>query len=252
MEVTVTLFAVKCPVPDRERDWIHQSMRWLVSEFGGAPLSRPVILPNSTYFPPPFSGTDEDVNALVAKVAGYMGVQVDIEVRISVSPTVHLRGVRVAANAQGASDTAGGYEQEDGHGVLTVNRASVRDPVRLVAVIALELAHARLVGEDRISETREDRDPLADLAAIYLGMGIFTANSAFTLRKSAKSRGRNWKANKLGSMTEQMFGYGLACYAAQRQEPDQAWVKHLDTNPRAYMKQGTRYLQHTTPDGTFP
>ena len=50
-------------------------------------------------------------------------------------------------------------------------------------------------------------------------------------------------------MTEQMFGYGLACYAALRGKPDPAWAKFLDTNPRVYMKNSIRYLRHISPGG---
>jgi hypothetical protein len=50
-------------------------------------------------------------------------------------------------------------------------------------------------------------------------------------------------------MTEQMFGYALACYAAMRGEPDPSWARYLDTNPRVYMKHGIRYLRHGVPAG---
>jgi hypothetical protein len=40
-------------------------MEWLRGEFGVAPLNVPVILPTSEYFPPPFSGSDGDVRAVV-------------------------------------------------------------------------------------------------------------------------------------------------------------------------------------------
>jgi len=36
-------------------------------------LSSAVILPTSEYFPPPFSGRDDEVRALVGRVVGYMG-----------------------------------------------------------------------------------------------------------------------------------------------------------------------------------
>ena len=49
-----------------------------------------------------------------------------------------------------------------------------------------------------------------------------------------------------------MFGYGLACYAVLRGEPDPAWAKYLDTNPRAYMRNGLRYLRHVAPGGGLP
>jgi hypothetical protein len=43
-------------------------------------------------------------------------------------------------------------------------------------------------------------------------------------------------------MTEPMYGYVLARYARQREEPDPAWAQALDTNPRAYLKQAMRFL----------
>ena len=49
-----------------------------------------------------------------------------------------------------------------------------------------------------------------------------------------------------------MLGYALACYAVLRGEPDPPWAKYLDTNPRAYMKHGVRYLRHAAADGSIP
>jgi hypothetical protein len=78
-------------------------------------------------------------------------------------------------------------------------------------------------------------------------MGIFTANAAFNFGRISGNGIEpvgGWQARRLGYMTEQMFGYALARYAVYRGEPDPAWAKYLDTNPRAYMKQGIRYLRH--------
>lgn len=44
-----------------------------------------------------------------------------------------------------------------------------------------------------------------------------------------------------------MFGYALACYAHLRGETRPAWAHHLGTNPRAYLKQGLRYLAGNPP-----
>lgn len=37
----------KCPVADRERGWIQESMAWFRGQFGEGPLSAPVIVPTS-------------------------------------------------------------------------------------------------------------------------------------------------------------------------------------------------------------
>jgi hypothetical protein len=53
------LFGSGCPVEDRERDWIQDNVAWLRGEFGDGPLSAPVILPTSEWFPPPFAARPE-------------------------------------------------------------------------------------------------------------------------------------------------------------------------------------------------
>ncbi|HEX5289618.1 MAG TPA: hypothetical protein VFX25_12165 [Streptosporangiaceae bacterium] len=74
-------------------------------------------------------------------------------------------------------------------------------------------------------------------------MGIFTANAAFdfTAGRGSGARTGGWSSSRTGYLTEQMFGYGLACLAVQRGEREPAWARHLDTNPRVYTRHGLRY-----------
>ena len=212
----------RCPVDSTEQAWIQESMLGFTTQFGNGPLKRPVVLPTHEFFPPPFSGSDEDVRAAVRRVAGYMGAD---------------------AAAITAACTC----------VLAIDRSSVADPAVLLAVIADELARARLAGEHGVSAERKDQAPLTDLLTVYLGMGIFTANAAFDFSRTRPlARIGGWRASRLGCLTEQMFGYGLACYARLRGEPDPGWARYLDTNPRVYMKHGLSYLGHAAPGGGLP
>jgi hypothetical protein len=247
------LFAPRCPVDEHERDWISDSMTWFRGQFGDGPLSRPVVLPTSEFFPPPFSGSDADVQAVGYRVAGYMSVPREgITVRFS---TDYDHAAALAAMVPGArSDfrSAAGTYREDSKGqtVITIDRSVVRDPAKLLAVIAHELGHVRLIGEGRITADRKDGEPLTDLVTVYLGMGILTANASFDFQNNSipgYARTGGWSASHLGYLTEQMFGFGLACYAVMRGEPDPDWVECLDTNPRGYMKQGLRFLRHAGP-----
>jgi hypothetical protein len=69
------VFAPKCPVDDRERDWVDKSVEWFRGQFGDSPLEAPVILPTRECFPRPPPACDADVRALVRKVPGYMAVR---------------------------------------------------------------------------------------------------------------------------------------------------------------------------------
>lgn len=249
------LLTPKCPIADRERDWIHERMAWLRGQFGDGPLSAPVILPTSEYFPPPYSGSDADIRAVVATVAGFMGVRARVEVEFS-SDIDHMQNLaRLTAGGSvrygGAAGTYSRADRRKRH-VITLDRANAGQPDRLIAVIAHELGHLRPLGEHKIKPGRPDSEPLTDLVTVYLGMGVFTANTAFSFRQFSGSGTQGWRAQRLGYLTEQMLGYALACYAVMRGEPDPPWAKYLDTNPRAYMKQGVRYLRHAAPDGSIP
>ncbi len=235
-----------CPVGGREQEWIEESLRWLRAQFGDGPLNTPVILPTSEYFPPPYTGSDQDVRAAVRTVARYMGVDRDIDVRFSddIDHARELQRLIPGGGTAHSSGAAGVYTQEKGRHVLTIDRSNAAAPARLLAVIAHELGHVRLLGEGRVKASRRDQEPLTDLLTVYLGMGIFTANAAFDFSRQSGYRVDGWRAQTLGYLTEQMFGYGLARYALLRGEPQPPWARYLDTNPRVYMKQTVRYLSH--------
>lgn len=241
------IFGPRCPVPDQEREWIEDRMGWLRGEFGDEPLSAPVILPTRDFFPPPSPATDDDIRAVVAKVAGYMGVQPRVSVRFSeeLDRAEGLRGF--ARGAMHTSGAAGVYThaRPGAAADLTLDRSVTRQPLRLLAVVAHELAHVRLLSEDRTDPGRPDGEPLTDLATVYLGMGIFTANASFDFSQHADGKTFSWQARRLGYLTEQMFGYALARLAVMRGERRPEWGRHLDTNPRAYLSQAARYLAGT-------
>nr|BFE73682.1 hypothetical protein GCM10020092_069830 [Actinoplanes digitatis] len=54
-----------------------------------------------------------------------------------------------------------------------------------------------------------------------------------------------YRTSRLGYLTEPMFGYALARYAWLRGETDPPWARHLDTNPRTFLRQGLRFLART-------
>jgi hypothetical protein len=239
----MALFGSDCPVTDRERDWIQDNLAWLRGQFGDGPLAAPVILPTSDWFPPPFAGTDDDVRAVVTRVAGYMGVQHQVRVEFS-EELDHAQSLsRLIPGLFQAGGAAGLYTRTGAELVITLDRSVTRDPARLLAVVAHELGHVRLLAEGRVTTAeRRDHEPLTDLVTVYLGMGIFSANAAFDF---SATTGIGWQAQRLGYLTEQMFGYALAGHAVLRGEGQPSWSRYLDTNPRGYLRQGLRYLGRT-------
>jgi hypothetical protein len=133
---------------------------------------------------------------------------------------------------------AGHHRMRDGRSIIGVKDEQAATPMALVATIGHELGHVHLLADGRISARRRDHEPLTDLLTVFFGLGVFAANSAFEFSRNASG----YRTSRLGYLTEPMFGYALARYAWLRGETDPPWARHLDTNPRAFLKQGLRHL----------
>ena len=233
----------ECPVRPREQGWIDDSMRWLRDEFGDDPLAAPMVLPTDEFFPGAYHGSEEDVRGVLDLLCAHMDVapgRVTLEFYDESSHAAVLSTLPSHDAVPTGATTAGHYQRRDGQTVISIDASQAQRPVSLVATLAHELCHERLIGEDRLDPAaQEDHEPLTDLLTVYLGLGIFSANSSHEFHPHATG----WSTRRTGYLTEPMYGYALARYARLRGETRPAWMKHLDTNPRAAMKQGLRHLR---------
>ena len=242
------LLSPRCPVPPREQAWIEKMLAWCVDRFGEPPLRRPVVEPTAEFFPDPYLGAGPDVLRVVERVRVLMGVDAD---RVEVALEVHgASGDLDAMWLQPGRRTvvAGHYEQRGERGYIRIDPLEAGDQARLVAVAAHEFCHELLLGRGGVpGADGEDHEPLTDLLTVFTGFGIFTANAAFHFESSDSG----WRTRRLGYLTLPMFGYALACYAWLRGEAESHrqphWARFLDTNLRAYLRQGSRYLQANGP-----
>jgi hypothetical protein len=233
------LFGARPPVEDRERVWIEKMLTWCVEQFGRGALEREVLTPTPRFFPGRYQGTPDDVLGLVDLVRAHLRVD-PAEITVGLydgRPPQQMPGVAAGAY----NSVAGHYSVRDGVGVIAVAMEDAPDPRRVVAVASHELCHHKLLYRGVTSAEEKDHEPLTDLATVFFGLGVFTANSAFTFAQNA----RGWRRQQLGYINQPMFGYALAYVARLRGERDPAWAQHLDANPRGYFKRAMRYLEKT-------
>lgn len=223
-------------------------MLWFTTQFGYDPVQCPTVLPTKEFFLLPYAGTDDDIRALVRVVCPLMGLLPNrIVVRLVGEPAPDPERYRYIVHSE--SFAAGVFQrQQDGSLVVELDRDSGLDQGLMTAVIAHELGHARLNGEDRIAPGRQDMEQLTDLATVYFGLGVFNANAARRSVANASGHG----VSRLGYLDQRMFGYALACYAWMRHTPAPKWAQYLSGPPRDAMNQGIAYLRKTVPYGGFP
>ena len=253
------LFGARAPVEDRERQWIEKMLAWCAEQFGHEAVQAEVLTPTPSFFPGSYRGTPDDVLEVVDLVRAHLRIDpAEIAVRLydgrpPVQPAdlgagrpTPAAGPNAAPGLGGGSryqSIAGHYSVRNGVGVIAVGMDNARDPRRVVAVAAHELCHHKLLYHGLASTDERDHEPLTDLATVFFGLGIFTANAAFTFSQGSGG----WRRQQLGYINQPMFGYALARTAWLRGEHDPAWARHLDTNPRGYFKRAMRYLAKQPP-----
>jgi hypothetical protein len=251
-----------CPVGLAEQAWIEASIHWFIGQFGKDMVLRDVALPTSGFFPAAYSGTPEQIETLVYRICGLMSVDPSQQLTVNLFDGSHENNAATRSRY-----AVGHYREDNGRAVIGLDLSETSDPAFLTAIIAHELCHVRLLGENRITAARKDHERLTDLLTIYLGFGVFTTNAALTFGEttrgwSVQPRGylneqtlnsaNNNGYSRLGYLTEPEFGYALACYSRLRGEPDPAWTTYLDPGPRTYLHQGLAYLTRRGRGDEFP
>ncbi|WP_034272034.1 hypothetical protein [Actinospica robiniae] len=230
----------ECPVGAGDRQWIEDAFSWLAGRPEVAPPADTVFLPTAEHFPGPFSGDLEQVRALVAGTATRMGL----------GELTDLRVVPFKRGHSGCPGYPGGaFGGEKERPSVAIDPELVRRPVELIATIVHMLAHLRLADVPARDDARER---WFAVYAVYAGFGVFGANAAVEIQQDPGANPRAAVSLGLrqarpshyysGYLTEEAHGYALACFAFLRGESAPKWAKHLDTNPRVYMRRSLRYL----------
>ncbi|HEV3413887.1 MAG TPA: hypothetical protein VG101_15505 [Puia sp.] len=236
-----------CPIPEERRQWLEQAFDWLVGTFDeGSIRERRVLTPHHSDFPIRYDGdhqTGRDTTRIIA-----LQMEIDPEEiellfyeegirEISTGDLGHSVFTTGEKKGDGIQSASGRYlgRQDDGKFHIALEQRKLLEPEYMVATLAHELSHIKLLGEKRLLENDEQ---LTDVNTVIFGLGIFGANAAFTTHQDFRSHG--WR--KSGYLTQMDWGYVLALFARLRGENDPAWAKYLCKNVKSDFAKSYRYL----------
>ncbi len=236
-------FSSKLPVTDEQRQWVDEGFSRLEQMLGRRRmLEAVVILPTAEYFPDPYDKSQAAGERLFQRVCTYMRVdRSDIEFQIFPDET------EILPYWYGNSGGCAGFYSRDGTAdetrmLVAVRSTQLKDPPTLVATMAHELGHVILLGGGLLKPTTPDHEPLTDLLSVFLGFGIFNANSAGRFKQYQDETRYGWSMHRLGYLAEEVYGYALAKFVVERGEENVDWAKHLSTNVQSYFKRSRSWL----------
>jgi hypothetical protein len=254
VETTLFWFSPKLPVSEEQRLWVDGGFQRLEKLLGRRRMiEAKAIEPTAEDFPDAYDKTSEALEKLFCRVCTFMQVdRTRIKLEIFPDETEELRQILPSWHGQGGKGAAGLYlhalqrerssdDPEDGM-IVAIRSTMLKDPMSLVATVAHELGHVILLGGELMSATAEDHEPMTDLLTVFLGLGVFTANSAARFKQFQSDRKIGWSMQRLGYLSEPVFGYALAKFASERGEKMPAWSRHLSPNVSSDFKNSRRWL----------
>jgi len=231
------------------RLWLENSFLWLATQFGHDNIAtKPMLLPTPEHFPIRYDGSKEPL----AKTAEIVARQMEIDIN-EVNLDIYEQdiqefsgdlGHRIWTEVDKDSDeklAAGLYfdKNEEGKYDIFIEKKNLSDAENLVATLAHEFSHIKILGEKRLEFNDEQ---LTDLTPVIFGLGIFNANSSFREHKSFDSYGHN----SIGYLKQREWGYALALFSYFRQEENPEWIQFLTPNIKSDFKKSMAFINANT------
>jgi hypothetical protein len=234
-----------CPVQEKTRKWIDLVFLWFFKTFGKEKIiEKKIMIPHYNDFPIKYNGSEENALETLRIVASQMDIDSnDITLSFYTEGMIEISSGGVFGSRyfmksyEDEKGSAGKYigKGEDGKYHLLLEDKKLKEPENMVATLAHEIAHIKLLGEGRIKENNER---LTDLTTVIFGLGIFNANSAFQFSKDFSS----WSTSKQGYLTQMEWGYALALLSYLKKENNPEWTKYLTKNIRSDFNKSISFI----------
>jgi hypothetical protein len=239
----------ECPIDPEMRLWMENSFLWLATQFGHDNIAtKPMLRPTTDHFPISYDSSKESLTKTAEIVARQMEIDIN-EISLDIyeqtiqefsSSFGHRIWTEVDKDS-GEKLAAGLFFDKNDQGKydIFIEKKNLSDPENLVATLAHEFSHIKILGEKRLNFNDEQ---LTDLTPVVFGLGIFNANSSFKEQKSFDSYGHN----SIGYLKQKEWGYALALYAFFRQEENPDWIKFLTPNIKSDFKKSMEFINANT------
>lgn len=204
-----------------------------MAEFGKTPL----VLPTSKFFPKSEAqGYDRaahifDRTKILARMDEWpvdLVAQAELPAQLSQNVCIQHEG-----------RAAGTFQMHGTGGVISFDPAHVGAPMVLVATFAHELGHYLNGAFDEPPPGGPElTEPATDVTAVFLGFGLFGANSSFDFRKNSEG----WASQKLGYISEAEWAFNIAIFCALG-EHDSALLKpHLKPHIYSQVQSALKFI----------
>ena len=243
-------FKFKPIIPADTQDFIIDAYAWLNKHF--ADDETKLILPTREFFPQVLSDEQQAAEATFNAIKAHAGmiewpcvlVAQEPDVDALVAPTIAVQNTPQTPlgtfSVNSVKDDSDSSEQQI---EITYNPAIASQPMILVSTLAHELAHYLTAGAPEPPPGGwESWEFVTDIAATFMGFGIFMANSATNFSQFRDVDSQGWKYSRSGYLSETEHVMVLAIFARIHQIEPSKVLGHLKSGLRPLFKKALKQV----------
>ncbi len=247
------LFGPRLPIDRDELEFQLATFKWLIAQFG--PVGeRPLVLPTPDFFPLSRGGGEAAAREVFDHVRAHAGMaDWPCELRAGRRDRPIDAGNAHLLKHEGAAPPCGTFQVGEGlsgrYGIITYNPGMARDPAALAATFAHELGHYLMATAAAPPPGGWDLNELhTDLAAVYLGFGIFMANGAKEFSHFSTESGAGWQSSLRGYLSENALVVATAIFQRLAGRAPAEAAFYLKPYLRSVLGKADRALIKLAPD----
>ena len=242
----LAFFRAKRLLSEEDELFQIETYKWLLKYFGGDDfyVDTKLVLPTRDHFPDEFDSADNAAVKTFLAVKRFAGmeewpcqlVRQEPDSPVSVAPTLIVQN--------SPRSPLGTFSAEEKEKItITYNPEIVCNPVQLVSTFAHELAHY-LTGtcQEPPPGGWENWEFATDIAATFLGFGIFMSNSSFSFRQYASGDSVGWSSSRSGYLSETEHVYALALFMLLKDIPFSKPEPYLKTSLRKTLAKALKQI----------
>ena len=244
----LTLFRTKKLLDDNVNRWLYDGYAWALRNFGSDIFYYDTVLvtPTDQHFPDRVENPEQMMAKIFDRVRAYAGMT-SWPCELLALNTGDDPVLPPAVTAERAPRGPAGHISVSGdrpYVPIVFDRTQLGNPELLVAGFARELGgYLCAVAPEEPPGGAEYRGHAADLLAVFMGFGVFMANTAFMIKKGGCS-GCGITVHCHGNLTEDEFTYALAMFAALKGIEHRGGEPSLKSSLRPFYRKAVREIMN--------
>lgn len=224
------------------RKYFENSFLWLMQEFPETKIEeRKILVPTKEDFPITWNKSQENAYDALRIICHNMEIdpnEVEVDFYDNGIKEFDMGTSVIFIESDPDNPEAAGlyhHEKVNGKFQISIDQALIESPDSLIATIAHELAHVKLLGEKKLEENDE---MLTDFTTVFFGLGIFNANMSFQFDRKTD----RWGYRILGYLKVEEWVYALALLAFIRNEDNPSWKEYLSRGIKSDFEKSLKYM----------